>query len=464
MKKKRYKVALLIPFLLFFALPILAVAEESNSNKEESIYYIVVDRFNNGDHSNDLDVDVSNPNAYYGGDIQGIISRLDHVKEMGFTSILLAPVFENDLATFYPYKVKNINEINQRYGTIEDLNQLVNVAHDNGMKVMLDLGNGSNSEILNDEFIDKAQWWIQETDIDGYKLDLIEGISPNFITSLSNALKTAKEDFLLIGESLGVNNLPELESAGLDSVLNMIPYEEITKFSTPDQTFNDIEKAWDQAREFENQHTFIHYIDNQNTVRFTHLAVEANEHPAPRLKSALTYLYTTPGIPMVLYGTEIALNGTEPPDNFGLMDFRTDEELIEYITLLSKIRSGVPALTKGSLELVLNDKGLLVFKREYEGEKAFVAINNTTKTQSFTLTKDQIGEDKELTGLITEDLVRPTDDVFNVVVKRDVSEVFVVRDTTKINYTLFVLVFIVPVLMVGFIFLNKKRNGKRKPK
>lgn len=453
--------AILIPLLLLASPP--AFAEDTQTIAEESIYYIVVDRFNNADSSNDSAVDLSNPTSYHGGDLKGVMSRLDYLKDMGFTTILLSPIFENETDTFYPYVVKDRSVINKHYGTSEDVKQLVKAAHDKGIKVILDLGISSNDGPLNDEFIEDAKSWVQEADIDGYKLDLVDSVSADLITALSTELKVVKANFRLIGQSSGVDNLGELETKGLDSVFNTMPYEGITSFSVPDQPFKDIEKTWEQAKQFENPNSMINFFDNPNTVRFTHLATEANEHPAPRIKSALTYLYTTPGIPTIFYGTEIALNGTEPPDNLGLMDFRTDKELVDYITLLSKIRSGVPALTKGSIELVKNDAGLLVFKREYEGEKAFVAINNTTKTQSFTLTTDQVGEDKELTGLITEDLVRATDDEFHLVVNRDISEVFVARDTTKINYTLFVSVFIIPILMIGFIYLSKRRHGNKKP-
>lgn len=461
MKKKLYIVAFLLPLLLMLAMPVMAA--DDRSIDEESIYYIVVDRFNNGDSTNDSDVDRSNPLAYHGGDIQGIIGQLDYIKDMGFTSILLSPIFENDSNTFYPYHVTDRQEINRHFGTKDDLKQLVKEAHEKDMKIILDLGISSNKGPFDSELVNTALGWVQETDIDGYKIDLVEGISPNYISTFTSELTSQKENLILIGEPAGLDDLSKFKAAGLDSVFNPIPYEGITSFSVPDQPFNNVDSIWEQNQEFENTNTLINFMDNTNTVRFTYLATEANEHPAPRLKSALTYLYTTPGIPIVFYGTEIALNGSEPPDNLGLMDFRTDQELVEYITLLSKVRSGVPALTKGSIELVKNDAGLLVFKREFEGQIAFVAINNTTKTQSFSLTTDQVGQNKELTGLITEDLIRPTDDEFHVVVNRDISEVFVVRDTTKINYTLFIAVFIVPVLMIGFIYLNKKRHGRRKP-
>ncbi|MCS0543736.1 alpha-amylase family glycosyl hydrolase, partial [Aeromonas veronii] len=135
MKKKLYIIAFLLPLLLMFAMPV--VAADDFKIEEESIYYIVVDRFNNGDSTNDLDVDRSSPIAYHGGDIQGIIGQLDYIKEMGYTSLLLSPVFENDSNTFYPYHVTDRQQINKHYGTKDDLKQLVKEAHKKDMKIIL---------------------------------------------------------------------------------------------------------------------------------------------------------------------------------------------------------------------------------------------------------------------------------------------------------------------------------------
>ena len=45
--------------------------------------------------SNDLNVNMEDPDAYHGGDFRGIVEKLDYIKEMGFTTILLSPVFEH---------------------------------------------------------------------------------------------------------------------------------------------------------------------------------------------------------------------------------------------------------------------------------------------------------------------------------------------------------------------------------
>ena len=64
---------------------------------------------------------------------------------------------------------------------------------------------------------------------------------------------------------------------------------------------------------------------------------------------ALTYLYTTPGIPVVFYGSEIALNGGEAPDNHRQMNFRASKDLIDYLTKLEPIKTAASILNKGHI-------------------------------------------------------------------------------------------------------------------
>ncbi|MFP3416112.1 alpha-amylase, partial [Bacillus sp. SIMBA_074] len=66
-------------------------------------------------------------------------------------------------------------------------------------------------------------------------------------------------------------------------------------------------------------------------------------------------------MPIVFYGSEIALNGDSAPDNHKLMNFKTEQELVEYITKLSDLRDMYPALIKGDLELLYEKGGASVF-------------------------------------------------------------------------------------------------------
>lgn len=79
--------------------------------------------------------------GFNGGTIQGIRSKLDYLQGLGMTGLWLNPVFKQraDLATYHGYAIQNFLEIDPRFGTIQDLRDLIDDAHDRGMRVVLDI-------------------------------------------------------------------------------------------------------------------------------------------------------------------------------------------------------------------------------------------------------------------------------------------------------------------------------------
>lgn len=67
---------ILFPFLLFFAFPVSAVEKEERKYQDEIIYFIMVDRFNNADSSNDFKVNAAEQKAYNGGDLKESLANL----------------------------------------------------------------------------------------------------------------------------------------------------------------------------------------------------------------------------------------------------------------------------------------------------------------------------------------------------------------------------------------------------
>ncbi|MEM8723310.1 MAG: alpha-amylase family glycosyl hydrolase [Cyanobacteria bacterium P01_G01_bin.39] len=129
--------------------------------RQETIYFIIVDRFNDGDPSNN---EGSNPQLYdstrqkwgkyWGGDLSGIIDKLDYLKAMGVTAIWISPLFEQveDLqfenAAMHGYWTKDFKRINPRFiGKNEDnslfkctaFDRLISGLHQRGMKLILDI-------------------------------------------------------------------------------------------------------------------------------------------------------------------------------------------------------------------------------------------------------------------------------------------------------------------------------------
>ena len=109
------------------------------------MYLITPDRFANADPSNDnLDevrVDRSNANARHGGDLRGIIDRLDYIQDLGFTTIWLNPVLENRMpgGSYHGYAITDYYQVDRRFGSNEDFRDMVDKAHGKGLKVVMDM-------------------------------------------------------------------------------------------------------------------------------------------------------------------------------------------------------------------------------------------------------------------------------------------------------------------------------------
>src|SRR5690625_2810852 len=112
----------LVVLLLLFASPVKA-AEESGL-QEEMIYDILVDRFNIGDLELSDQVRVGDPLAYQGGDLLGITKKLDRIDQLGFTTIILSPIMANAADGYHGYWVEDFYELEEQFGTKEDLHKL----------------------------------------------------------------------------------------------------------------------------------------------------------------------------------------------------------------------------------------------------------------------------------------------------------------------------------------------------
>jgi len=112
--------------------------------RDQVIYQIVVDRFDDGDVDNDYNVEPSVPGRYHGGDWQGIIDRLDYLEELGVTALWISPVVKNTeedagFASYHGYWTQDFLRHNPHFGDLYKLRELVDAAHARGMLVILDV-------------------------------------------------------------------------------------------------------------------------------------------------------------------------------------------------------------------------------------------------------------------------------------------------------------------------------------
>ncbi|MBY8872553.1 pullulanase-type alpha-1,6-glucosidase [Micromonospora sp. PLK6-60] len=138
--------------------PELLLRASDNSARAEQFYFVLPDRFANGDPRNDrggltgdrlsTGLDPKDKGFYHGGDLKGLIDKLDYVQGLGTTAIWLAPIFKNrpvqgtgsDVsAGYHGYWITDFTQVDPHFGTNDELKKLVKLAHQRGIKVYLDV-------------------------------------------------------------------------------------------------------------------------------------------------------------------------------------------------------------------------------------------------------------------------------------------------------------------------------------
>ncbi|MFK2825834.1 alpha-amylase family glycosyl hydrolase [Bacillus sp. B190/17] len=494
MKKKLCSLVLL-PFLLLYAFPVGAVEKEERTWQDETMYYLMTDRFYNGDNKNDTEINNNDMHAYQGGDFTGAASKLDYIKDMGFTSIIISPVFQNADAGYHGYWITDFYETNKQFGSLKELQQLVKEAHDRGMKVIVDfpitrvspahpwvkdtgkaewfrakseqqeekwLGPMAvlnlENEAVKQELMKVGKWWIEKTDVDGYYLSDAVHSPISFLQDFSKEVKQQKSSFFLLGEGSEEEDIERFKEAGIDSMMN-------AKLSASlREQFKTVNQPSDQSASLLNETTekdsFLsaNYFDSNKTARFTKMIEQENMFPGTRWMLAFTYLYTIPGFPVVYYGSEVALNGEEGVESHRLLSFKEDQELIDHMKKVSELRQKLPALTKGTYEPIYDKDGMTVFKRQYQDETIVVAVNNSDKAQKVVIPAEELNGNKELRGLLSGGMVRPEEEKFTLIIDREESEIFALAEKTGVNKLFITALAAVYVIFMIFIYLVWKRG------
>lgn len=127
-------------------------------NTSDVLYLIMPDCFANGDPDNDNIGNTGAPvgtavRGRKGGDLKGIIDKLDYMKDLGVTTIWTNPVLENSFGTAHGYAIVDFYNIDPRFGTNEDYRTFVSRAHEKGLKVVMDM-------IFN--HCGSSHWWMKD--------------------------------------------------------------------------------------------------------------------------------------------------------------------------------------------------------------------------------------------------------------------------------------------------------------
>ncbi len=405
--------------------------------KNAVMYQIFPERFFNGDKANDP-VDAkpwqTKPTRenFMGGDICGIISKLEYLSELGIDALYLNPIFKSP--SNHKYDTADYYEIDSAFGSMETFKQLVDECHRRGIKVILDgvfnhcgyffalfqdvLSNGEQSEFkdwfyiesfpvqtdppnyecvgyykwmpklrfsnpdVREYFLDVGAYWLEQANIDGWRLDVCDEVDYTFWQEFRKRIKAINKDAALIGETWK-NGQDLLRGDQMDSVMNYLFRDAVVDF---------IAKEAIDAREFDNriqkmrasyapqaQLVLFNLIGSHDTERFLTLC-QGNVQKL-RLVAAFQMMFA--GMPVIYYGDEIGMEGDNDPDCRKAMrwDYANNELLAHYKQMI-RIRKSNDSISGGDFSTIICDGGLYGFARRKKEEAIYVVLNNSDQERN----------------------------------------------------------------------------------
>lgn len=335
------------------------------------IYFLLVDRFYNGDPTNDGTINLADPQAFHGGDLRGVAEKLEYLDELGVETLWLGPITQMRTEKFYEwgayhgYWLENPFEVEPRFGTWEDADALQRGLHKRNIGLALDivynhvapesprttshpqwfhhagpiLAWTNEAEILDhdvhglpdlDQSNPEAYAWLRDASIywlerlrpAAFRLDAVRHMKPEFLAQIGDEIRAkAGRGFQLWGEVFDGNvaRVQAAKSAAkLDVVFDYPLHYALIDVVCKGQPASAIAAALDRTRGSDPE-SWITFADNHDTPRVTGVC----GGNAQRVDLILELLFTLRGRPLITWGTEWGFDGLKEPENRA--DMRWDD-------------------------------------------------------------------------------------------------------------------------------------------
>ncbi len=461
--------------------------------KEGVIYQIFPDRFNHGDredftpvypkhtilHTNWTDKPhyFRKPDGsidyydFFGGNLQGIIDKLDYLEDLGISIIYLNPIFQS--CSNHKYDTADYKKIAPEFGNLEIFEELCQEAKKRGIRIILDgvfNHTGDNSRYFNkynvypevgayqdkqspyyswynfinhpDEY--ESWWgiksmpstnknndnlrhfifsgdnsiiryWIKKG-ASGWRLDVADELTDDFIVGIKEALLTEDPDSILIGEvwedasnKVSYGKLRDyLLGRELDSVMNypfrLCMLDFFKGYRNSDQVMRQLMSLYEHYPR-ENFMSNMNLIGSHDRRRILtalaniptnielseierenfSLTVEDYYLAKKRLMLLMLIQMTFPGVPSIYYGDETGAQGFEDPYNRATLNWENiDQEIHDWYKELIHLRNKSDVLRKGDFKPVFGPDDIFAFTRTYKDKTYLIAVNrNPYNAQSF---------------------------------------------------------------------------------
>lgn len=425
----------------------------------EVCYQIFPERFRNGNPANDpKDVIPWGGEPKYfnfmGGDFAGIREKVGYLRDLRVGAVYLNPIFKSP--SNHGYETSDYHRVEPRFGTNQEFIELAGELKTKGIRTVLDgvfnhtatdfhpfadiVQNGQGSPFTNWFFIKEypvvvrdnppyeawfgfpsmpklnvenpdaqiylfkaLDYWKSAADIDGWRLDVANEVSPKFWQAFRKKVKHESEDMWIVGEVWG-DGTPWLGGDQWDSImgyqfrdasLGFIARGETKPSQYMDRLFEVYESYPPQV-----SRSLMNLLGSHDTARFL------NECKGDRelAKLGASMLLTWPGSPSIYYGDELGMEGGPDPDNRRGMrwDLATSgNDMLKHYQKLVALRQSNPALKAGDpIRLMTDDtKGTLAFGRVLNEKAAVVAVNRSTSPQTIEVDLPQGWPDWSKTSL-----------------------------------------------------------------
>jgi glycosidase len=314
------------------------------------VYQVFVDRFEPG--RGNAWHQTSDLRGFFGGTLWGVLERLDHIVDLGATCLWLTPIFPSPSP--HGYDATDLEHVEPRLGGDAALRQLVQAAHDRGLRVVLDFvcNHISNRHPLFAEaqasprsryrdwftfddspagyrtyfgvaampqvnldhpdarrwMIDAARYWLREFEVDGFRLDHAVGPGPGFWLDFYTACKLEKADSFCFGELV---EPPYVQRQYLGRMDGTLDFHTAAALRDTYARAKWTEGEWqgflrEHLQQFPPPFLLLSFLDNHDMDRFLFVAGDDKE----RLRQAVRAQMRLPGPPVVYYGTEVGLRQT----------------------------------------------------------------------------------------------------------------------------------------------------------
>lgn len=481
------------------------VEDDTFDWRDASMYFILTDRFNDGDASNNnpiSDHELKFPANWQGGDFKGITAKINdgYFDDMGINCLWVSSPIRNTQGAYWGSDGQKYsgyhsywptatgwtsdntlqgmdNPIEPHFGNMNDFKAMVAAAHVKGIRIIVDfvanhvhtdaplyqshkndqdpwfhwdngnIGQGyvcgwekpiecwfaeylpdfdyRNSDVM-DRVMDHAIWLIQETNIDGFRLDAVKHMILDFSSTLRARIDEEVDThddirFYMVGETFTGEGDGEKQTIKdyvspklLDGQFDFpMFWAALASLVRHERGLDSLKGFMDSNDGYYGQQAVMStFLGNHDVPRvLSHAAAQisdmwgngskeqgwnnppsapTSEDPYKRLKMAWTFLFSQNGIPLVYYGDEIGMPGAGDPDNRRFMRFDAqlspnERSTLEHVQILGKTRQKHSSMRTGQRRSLVNDANFWAYTMKDSNDAVLVVLNrgsSTTRTLS----------------------------------------------------------------------------------